>query len=80
MSDKKDKEIQFYRKLICEIYEIVIKKNLFEQDENFKIKNVDFISAGVKWADLLTRRKKEVMVWVIQERHQIRFYETKKLF
>jgi len=38
------------------LYEIVIKNNIFKQDSRSQVKNVEFISVAVRWADYLTRK------------------------
>ena len=52
----KDAEVKLLSNFIVQMLESIVKNNLFEQDSNLKIKNVEFISVAVKWADYLTRK------------------------
>ena len=50
-----DFEVKKMSNFIIQMFEIIIKNNLFKPDSNLKIKNVEFLSVAVKWADYLTR-------------------------
>ncbi len=52
----KDSEVKLLCNFIVQMFEIIIKNNLFIPDSNLQIKNVEFISVAVKWADYLTRK------------------------
>lgn len=54
----KDREIKLLSNFIVQMFEIIIKDNLFKKDSNLQIKNVEFISVAVRWADYLTRKRK----------------------
>ncbi len=51
----KDPEVKLLSNFIVQMLESIVKNNLFELNSNLKIKNVEFISVAVKWADYLTR-------------------------
>ncbi len=50
-----DPEVKLMTNFIVSMIEIVIKNNLFKSDSSLQIKNVEFISVAIKWADYLTR-------------------------
>ena len=52
----KDSETKLLGKFIVMLYEIIIKNNIFKQDPRLQVKNVEFISVAVRWADYLTRK------------------------
>lgn len=52
----KDSETKLLGKFIVMLYEIIIKNNIFKQDSRLQVKNVEFISVAVRWADYLTRK------------------------
>ena len=52
----KDSETKLLGKFIVMLYEIVIKNNIFKQDLRLQVRNVEFISVAVRWADYLTRK------------------------
>jgi len=52
----KDGETKLLGKFIVMLYEIIIKNNIFKQDSRSQVKNVEFISVAVRWADYLTRK------------------------
>ena len=52
----KDFEVKKMSKFIIQMFEIIIKNNLFKPNSNLQIKNVEFVSVGIKWADYLTRK------------------------
>jgi CRISPR-associated protein Csm1 len=51
----KDLEVRKLSTFISLMFEIVVKNNLFKHASRSPIKNVDFISVAVTWADYLTR-------------------------
>jgi len=51
----RDSELKMLSKFLIQMINIIIKNNLFKQDSSLRIKNVEFISVAVKWADYLTR-------------------------
>ena len=52
----KKKEVILLTNFIIELFEIIVKNNLFQTDPNLQIKNVEFISVAVRWADYSTRK------------------------
>ena len=55
--DSKNPDIANYSNCIVSLYENIIRKNVFLGDTN-KIKNIMFIPAAIRWAELLTRKQK----------------------
>ena len=55
----KDLETRLLSNFIIQMFEIIVMNNLFISDSNLQIKNIDFMSAAVKWADYLTRSIKK---------------------
>jgi len=51
----RDPDVKLLTNFIVNMIEIIIKDNLFKPDSSLQIKNVEFISVAVKWADYLTR-------------------------
>jgi len=51
----KDMEVKKISKFIIQMFEIIIKHNLFKLNSSLQIKSVEFISVAVQWADYLTR-------------------------
>ncbi|MBA7521896.1 CRISPR system single-strand-specific deoxyribonuclease Cas10/Csm1 (subtype III-A) [subsurface metagenome] len=52
----KDREVRLLSQFIVYAFEIIIKNNLFKTESNLQIKNVEFITVAIKWADYLTRK------------------------
>ena len=51
----KDYEVKKLSNFIIQLFEIIIKNNLFTPNSRLQIKNIEFISVAVQWADYLTR-------------------------
>ncbi|MBD3214983.1 MAG: type III-A CRISPR-associated protein Cas10/Csm1 [Candidatus Lokiarchaeota archaeon] len=51
-----EKDTKLLSQFIIQMIEIIIKSNLFESSSHLQIKNIDFISVAIKWADYLTRK------------------------
>lgn len=54
----KKNHVILFTNFIIELFEIIVKNNLFQTDPNLQIKNVEFISVAVRWADYSTRKIK----------------------
>ena len=55
----RDKNTAEYAETIVKLYENIVRKNVFGDGNGKKIKNIMFIPAAVRWAELLTRKKEE---------------------
>ncbi len=51
----KDNEVKKLSNFIIQLFEIIIKNNLFTPNSSLQIRNIEFISVAVQWADYLTR-------------------------
>ena len=51
----RDPDVKLLTNFIVNMIEIIIKDNLFKPESSLQIKNVEFISVAIKWADYLTR-------------------------
>lgn len=54
----KDQKVKLLSNFFVLMFEIIVKNNLFEKNLSLQIKNIEFISVAVKWADYLTRKRK----------------------
>lgn len=54
----KEQEVKLLSNFFVLMFEIIVKNNLFEKNSSLQIKNIEFISVAVKWADYLTRKRK----------------------
>ncbi len=57
--NSKDSDTRLLSNFILKMFEIIIKNNLFKQSSRSRIKNINFISVAIQWADYLTRKKTE---------------------